>query len=211
MSKILIAYGTSEGQTAKIAEQLAEFIRAQGHDALPVDISREAPAPEGYEAVIAGASVHKGKHQRWVVDYVRRNRPALEHLPSAFFSVSMAIADGTEKGRLEAEGYVETFVKETGWCPEKVGLFAGALAYTKYNFLLRWIMRRIARSKGSRDLDTRRDYVYTDLDAVQRFAKEFLLSWADEPRPCTGPTPPPSPPSPPRTPPGRARGQPSRT
>jgi menaquinone-dependent protoporphyrinogen oxidase len=179
MSKILIAYGTSEGQTAKIAEQLAGFIRAQGHDAFTGDIARGAPGPAGYQAVIVGASVHKGKHQRWVVDYVRRNRPALEHLPSAFFSVSLAIQDGTEKGRLEAEGYVETFVKETGWYPEKVGLFAGALVYTKYNFLLRWVMRRIARSKGTRDLDTSRDYVYTDQDAVKRFAEEFLPSVAE--------------------------------
>ena len=176
MSKILVAYGTSEGQTAKIAEHLAEVIRAQGHDAFPVDISRGAPAPAGYHGVIVGASVHKGKHQRWVVDYARRNRPALEHLPSAFFSVSLAIQDGTEKGRREAEGYVETFARETGWYPEKVGLFAGVLAYTKYNFPLRWVMRRIARSKGSRDLDTRRDYVYTDLDAVKRFAEEFLAT-----------------------------------
>ena len=174
MSKILIAYGTSEGQTAKIADQLAGFFRAEGHHAFAVDVLREAPAPAGYHAVVVGASVHKGKHQRWVVDYVRRNRPALERLPSAFFSVSLAIADGTEKGRLEAEGYVQTFVKGTGWQPEKVGLFAGALAYTKYNFLLRWVMRRIARSRGSRDLDTRRDYVYTDLDTVRRFAEEFL-------------------------------------
>jgi len=178
MSKVLIAYGTSEGQTAKIAEHLAEVIRAQGHDAFLVDISREAPAPAGYHAVIIGASVHKGKHQPWVVDYVRRNRPALQHLPSAFFSVSLAIADGTVKGRLEAEGYVETFVRETGWYPEKIGLFAGALMYTKYNFLLRQVMRWIARSKGSRDLDTRQDYVYTDLAAVQRFAEEFLATFS---------------------------------
>jgi len=180
MSTILIAYGTSEGQTAKIAEQLAGFILAQGHDVVTADIARgaPAPAPAGYQAVIVGASVHKAKHQRWVVDYVRRNRPALERLPSAFFSVSLAIQDGSEKGRLEAEGYVETFVKETGWDPEKVGLFAGALVYTKYNFVLRWVMRRIARSRGSRDLDTGRDYVYTDPDAVKRFAEEFLTSVA---------------------------------
>lgn len=178
MSKILIAYGTSEGQTAKIADHLAEVIRAQGHDVFPMNIERGAPAPAGYGAVIVGASVHKGKHQRWVVDYVRRNRLALEHLPSAFFSVSLAIQEGTEKGRLEAEGYVETFVKETGWYPEKVGLFAGALVYTKYNLLLRWVMRWIARSRGGRDLDTGRDYVYTDFAAVQRFAEEFLASFA---------------------------------
>jgi menaquinone-dependent protoporphyrinogen oxidase len=92
--------------------------------------------------------------------------------------VSLAIQDGTDKGRLEAEGYVETFARDTGWYPEKVGLFAGALLYTKYSLLLRWVMRWIARSRGSRDLDTGRDYVYTDVAAVQRFAEEFLASFA---------------------------------
>ena len=177
MSKILIAYGTSEGQTARIADYLAQVIRAKGHDVFPMNIERGAPAPAGYDAVIVGASVHKGKHQPWVVDYVRRNRPALEHLPSAFFSVSLAIADGNEKGLREAEGYVEAFIGETGWEPVNVGLFAGALLYTKYNFFLRWIMRHIARTKGSRDLDTRRDYYYTDFNAVKCFAEEFLAGF----------------------------------
>jgi menaquinone-dependent protoporphyrinogen oxidase len=36
------------------------------------------------------------------------------------------------------------------------------------------MMKRIARSKGSKDLDTSRDYVYTDWDEVRRFAREFL-------------------------------------
>ena len=174
MLKFLIPYGTSEGQTARIAEYLADMIRGQGHEAFPVDIQRGAPAPAGYDAVIVGASVHRGKHQSWVGDFVRRNRPALERLPSAFFSVSLAIGDGAEKGRREAEGYVETFVQETGWRPGKVGLFAGALLYTKYGFFMRWIMKRIARSKGSPDLDTSRDYVYTDWAGVKRFAEEFL-------------------------------------
>jgi menaquinone-dependent protoporphyrinogen oxidase len=176
MSKILIVYGTSEGRTAQIAEHLAAVIREQGHQAFPENIARGAPAPAGYDAVIVGASVHRARHQHHVLEYIRRNRPALEHLPSAFFSVSLAIQNGTDEGRREAEGYVETFVEDTGWCPEKVGLFAGALAYTRYGFLLRWTMRWIARSRGGRDLDTSRDYVYTDLDAVRRFAEEFLAS-----------------------------------
>jgi menaquinone-dependent protoporphyrinogen oxidase len=180
MLRILIPYGTTEGQTARIADYLAQMIRGWGHEAYPTDIEAGAPAPAGYDAVIVGASVHRGKHQHGVRDYVRRNLPALEHLPSAFFSVSLAIQEGTEEGRREAAGYVETFVRETGWRPGKVGLFAGALLYTRYGFFLRWIMKRIARSKGSADLDTSRDYVYTDWSEVRRFAEEFLASFALE-------------------------------
>lgn len=89
-------------------------------------------------------------------------------------SVSLAVADGTAKGREEANRYVEEFFRQTGWRAGKVGLFAGALLYTRYGFFIRWIMKRIARSKGSTDIDTSRDYVYTDWEGVRRFARGFI-------------------------------------
>src|ERR687897_85091 len=175
MTRILIPYGTSEGQTARIAEYLADVVRGQGQEAYPVDVERaSAPEPDGYDAVIVGASIHMGKHERSVRDYVRENHDTLERLPSAFFSVSLAAHDNTEEARKEVEGYIEKFVQQTGWRPSKVGLFAGALLYTRYGFFKRWIMKKIARDKGNPDTDTSRDYVYTDWDSVRRFAEEFL-------------------------------------
>ena len=174
MSRILIAYGTSEGQTARIAERIAAVIREQGHDAVALDLKRATPDPAEYDAVIVGASVHRGRHQTQVGEYVRETRDALERLPTAFFSVSLAICEPTVAGRKEAEGYTEEFFRLTRWHPGKVAHFAGALLYTRYGFFTRWIMRRIARGKGSPDLDTSRDYEYTDWDGVTRFAEEFL-------------------------------------
>ena len=51
-------------------------------------------------------------------------------------------------------------------------LVAGALLYSKYNFLIRFIMRRIAAQAGG-DVDTSRDYEHTDWGAVDRFASQF--------------------------------------
>ncbi len=176
MLKILIPYGTSEGQTAIIARCMADEIRREGHEAVPVEIARHgtAAAPDGYDAVIVGASVHRGRHQPAVGAYVRRHRAALSRVPSAFFSVSLAAAEDTPKAQTEAERYAEEFLRQTDWRPGEVGLFAGALTYTSYGLLVRWIMKRIARSRGSKDLDTTRDYVYTDWDGVKRFAREFM-------------------------------------
>ena len=175
MTNILIAYGTAEGHTARIAQSLAETIRGHGYEAQAVDVERaRAGQPEGCDAVIVGASVHMGKHERCVVHYVRQNRDNLERLPSAFFSVSLAARDDTEEARREADGYIKKFVQQTGWHPGKIGRFAGALLYTQYGFFKRWIMKKIARDKGSPDTDTSRDYVYTDWNGVKRFAEEFL-------------------------------------
>ena len=111
MTKILITYGTTEGQTAKIAEVVADVIRNAGHEVEAVDIRQLRDAlSDGYDGVIVGASIHMGKHDKHVVEFVQKNRETLERLPSAFFSVSLAAHGDTE----EAEGYVEQFEQETG-------------------------------------------------------------------------------------------------
>jgi menaquinone-dependent protoporphyrinogen oxidase len=38
MIRVLIPYGTSEGQTARIAEYLADVIRDPGYEAYPVEL-----------------------------------------------------------------------------------------------------------------------------------------------------------------------------
>jgi menaquinone-dependent protoporphyrinogen oxidase len=67
------------------------------------------------------------------------------------------------------------FENETGWHPAQVALFAGALPYTRYGFLKRHLMKKIAGDKpGSLGTDTSRDYVYTDWNEVSRFTEDFL-------------------------------------
>jgi menaquinone-dependent protoporphyrinogen oxidase len=179
--RILIAYGTSEGQTGRIAEHLAQVIREQGYEASTLDLERRgADEVTGYDGVIVGASVHIGKHQRCVRHFVKENRAQLEGIPSAFFSVSLAARDDSETARQEVQGYVEKFVQETGWRPPMVGFIAGALLYTRYGFFKRWMMKNIARRKGSPDIDTSLDYEYTDWPSVKRFAEEFMEDFALE-------------------------------
>ncbi|GAC1599833.1 MAG: menaquinone-dependent protoporphyrinogen IX dehydrogenase [Pseudarthrobacter sp.] len=171
MAKIYIPYGSVEGQTTRIVEYVADLIRAHGHEAETVDLKHSGGTiPDGQDAVIVAASVHMGKHENFVVDFARKNRAELERLPSALISVSLA-AHGDEHN---AEGYVAEFEEQSGWHPAHVGIFPGALLYTQYNFLKRQLMKKITKDKGSTDLDTSRDYVYTEWDGVKRFTEDFL-------------------------------------
>ncbi|XAS65049.1 flavodoxin domain-containing protein [Micrococcaceae bacterium Sec5.8] len=171
MANIYIPFGTVEGQTARIAEYIAYVLREHGHEARTADLQTSGDAlPQECDGVIVGASVHMGKHEEFVTDFVRANKAALERLPSALFSVSLA-AHGDEEN---AEGYVQKFEQETGWRPAHVGLFGGALLYTQYGFLKRHMMKKITRDKGSADLDISRDYVYTEWAGVKHFTEDFL-------------------------------------
>jgi menaquinone-dependent protoporphyrinogen oxidase len=106
------------------------------------------------------------------VRFVRRYKGPLDRARAAFFSVGLAVASRTSDGRAQTLELVERFVQRTGWRPARIELIAGALPYSKYNFLIRFIMRRISGKEGG-DTDTSRDYEYTDWDAVDRFAAEI--------------------------------------
>ena len=138
-------------------------------------IGHARPAVTGYDGVIVGAAIHMGKHDKHIVEFVRKNRDLLERLPSAFFSVSLAAHGDTG----EAEGYVQRFEQETGWRPCRIARLAGALAYTRYGFVKRHVMKKIAAGKpGNLGTDTSRDYVYTEWDGVRSFTEDFLADLA---------------------------------
>ena len=171
MARIALVYGTAEGQTGRIAAFLGESIRAYGSDVDIVDLKRsDLPRLEDYDGVIVGASIHMGKHEGYVADFVRRNRAVMDRLPSAFFSVSLAAHGDVDN----AERYVEEFERETGWRPGRVAMFGGALLYTQYGFVKRRVLRKIAKDKGNLATDTSRDWVYTEWDGVSRFAEDLL-------------------------------------
>jgi menaquinone-dependent protoporphyrinogen oxidase len=68
---------------------------------------------------------------------------------------------------------VHELVRRTGWAPEIVVTLGGAEPYTKYGFFTRIVMRSIAKKHG-RIVDVHRDYEFTDWDAVDRFARDFI-------------------------------------
>jgi menaquinone-dependent protoporphyrinogen oxidase len=166
--RILIAYHSSEGQTAKISERVASRLRNDGHE-VEVSSVEHAPAPDVFDVVVAGGSIRLQHHSRQLRRYLRDNAASLEQKPTALFQVSMTSASADEEHTAEARKLVDALIEETGLAPDAVALFAGALAYTQYGWLTKRVMRWISRKEGG-DTDMSRDYEYTDWDAVDAFA-----------------------------------------
>jgi menaquinone-dependent protoporphyrinogen oxidase len=172
MSSVLLLYGTSEGQTEKIAHHVAGVLTGRGH-AVELVHGRDRPAsldPADYDAVVVGDSVHVGRHHDYVRSFVADNVDALNAVPSAFYQVSLSAASDREESVAEAEAIAEGLLEATGWTPDRVASFAGALVYSQYGLVKRFMLRRIARKEGG-DTDTSRDYEYTDWDEVTAFAE----------------------------------------
>jgi menaquinone-dependent protoporphyrinogen oxidase len=174
MSNALIVYATKEGQTFKIAQRIAQALSAEGHTAHLFDADHpDAPLDlDHFQIAVIGGPIHAGGYPRSILRFVREHRKFLERTAAAFFSVGLAVASRTSDGRAQTLKVVEKFIENTGWRPQRIELIAGALPYSRYNFLVRFIMRRISAKEGG-DTDTSHDYEYTDWNAIDRFAREL--------------------------------------
>lgn len=104
-----------------------------------------------------------------VTRFAGANAEALSARPSAFFLLSLTAADDADESRAAVADLGAAMERETGWRPDEVAAFAGALKYSEYGPLTRVVMKRVARRYGG-DTDTSRDYEYTDWDEVAAFA-----------------------------------------
>lgn len=182
MKQILIVYGTTDGHTRKIAQVLAEDLRA---NRCSVDIVDAAGvlwrlSPESYDGVIVAASVHIGDYQKSVARWVRLYAPILNGMPTAFLSVGLAVLQHEPAPRQEITRIMNRFLARCGWRPAATQLVAGAVPYTRYGWLKRQMMKRIVAKAGG-GTDTTRDYEYTNWNELRDFARDFAASVAQQP------------------------------
>jgi menaquinone-dependent protoporphyrinogen oxidase len=180
--RIGVFFATRDGHTKRISEHIALDLRKREFDVDVLDVRRALPfSIPNYDAAILAASVHNGDHETEMVEFVKHHRSELEPLPTAFLSVTLSEAGAERIEATPAEHaqfvqdvnlMLDRFFQQTEWHPTRVKCVAGALLYTHYNFLLRLIMRRIAKKAGT-DTDTSHDYDYTDWLALDQFIVEF--------------------------------------
>ncbi|MDR3475993.1 MAG: flavodoxin domain-containing protein [Devosia sp.] len=173
---VLIAYGTSEGQTRKIAGFFADRLQAAGdavtlHDVtrLPRDFDVGA-----FDAAVIAARVHAGSYQRAVANLVRTNLEVLDSMPNAFVSVSLAAAGHVPGDAERTKRYVARLAARTGWSPKQLAHVAGGRKYTAHNALSRWILGMVDRHR----YDTAQDHEFTDWTALAAFVDQVRTGFA---------------------------------
>jgi menaquinone-dependent protoporphyrinogen oxidase len=172
MHRILVIYGTTEGHTEQIATAIGIALTAAGFDVHTIRAGTLDPRPADYDGVIVSASVHGGRYQEAVGYWIRTHAAELQQKPSAFVSACLGVLQHDPNVDAELDGIIHRFIDPLGWQPTVIKPVAGALLYTKYNPLMRWMMKRIAGKAGG-GTDTSRDYDYTDWDDLNVFAEEF--------------------------------------
>jgi menaquinone-dependent protoporphyrinogen oxidase len=180
--KAAVFYATREGQAQRVAERVASDLRAHLIDADVINV-RTLRRPIDWPAYAIGfvvASVHAGSHEKEMIEFVTRSTAELTRLHAPFLSLTLSEAGAAlasnsvaqrEAARADALRMIDEFVQQTGWQPSRCLPVAGALMYSKYNVIVKWVMKRIAHKAGF-DGPTTRDYEFTNWRAVDQFVAE---------------------------------------
>ena len=172
----LILYGTTEGQTRKIADFVGERVRIHGHTTTIIDATNDEAGRlklREFDGIIIAASLHLGFYQAAVEDFVRRHHDTLNGVRTAFLSVSLAAASKDPEDRKGMESCVQRFLTATSWKPGEVHHVVGAFRYTQYDFFKRWGMKLIAREKG---ITTSRDLELTDWVGLASLVEGYVAA-----------------------------------
>lgn len=177
MARILVVYESRYGQTEKISKFILERLQSKGHSVDLVNLSKnKSVEPESYDAVIVGSGIYGQRYPREIQTWAKKHSLSLSRNPSAFFSVCLAVLQQKdEKVQRSLKKTEENFFKNTSWSPKMHTVFAGALAYSKYNWIMKQVMRLISKTGGG-ETDASRDYEYTNWNDVSRFSDDFMNS-----------------------------------
>ena len=157
--RVLVAYATKHGSTAKVAETVAEELRAAGCEAEVRSVS-DAASTAGFDAAVVGGPMVLGWHKE-AVKFVKARRDVLAALPVAYFITAASLTDdGTdavdgvpvvkdswlakELRRPEKLSYRQRYALPSHYLgdvleatapvrPRQAAFFAGALDLTKMN------------------------------------------------------------------------------
>ena len=164
MAKVFFPYGTTEGQTAKIAEYIAEVIRDHGHEAVPVDIKRSTGPGSRRLQRRDRRGLHPHGQTRQACRGIRGEEPRRARAATVRVLLGQPRRPWRHRG---SRGLRRAVRGGDGVASGEGRSLGGALLYTHYGFVKRHMMKRIARDKpGNLGTDTSRDYVYTEWDGV---------------------------------------------
>jgi menaquinone-dependent protoporphyrinogen oxidase len=175
MCEVPVFFATTEGQTYRIAERIACHMREHGLTSEAISVTSEAARRFRWDrarGAVLGASLHRGRHQTAAASFAAAHRDDLNARRSGFFSVSLSAGSKRADEVQAARRLAEAFVRDAGWRPHAIRCFAGRLAYPRYGFVTRMIMRAIAKREGGAT-DTSREHEYTDWAEVARFSDEI--------------------------------------
>lgn len=176
--KVAIVYQSPYGQTQKIAQQIKQNLvfESQFKDNVHlIEIDNPKSPSDVYGPIdmyIIGFPVYVGKFPKKLLKWVHDHSKELEDKRLGFFMVSLNAADSRDSARKTDQHLLKKLTQEAHIIPDFIASFAGALHYTKYGFIKKFILKKISQAACG-PTDTSKNHELTDWNQVQEFSHDL--------------------------------------
>jgi menaquinone-dependent protoporphyrinogen oxidase len=165
--KVLVAYASYCGSTGGVAEAIGKVLCDRGA-VVDVRLAKSVGDISSYHAAVIGSATRSASWWPEAISFVKGNEKMLSRIPVAYFLTCLALYKGTEESRRVARSYMEPVLKAAPDVkPIDIGLFSGALDYSKMNLMYRTVMKYKMGKKGVREGD------YRDWTAIRTWAGDL--------------------------------------
>ena len=153
--KILVAYASFCGSTGGVAEAIGKVLCDMGAS-VDICLVKNVKDLDQYDAAVIGSAVRSSSWLPEALDFVDKNKKGLARIPVAYFLTCLALYEDNEGSRRVARSYMDPVLKlAPEVVPLDIGLFAGALDYSKLNMIYRIVMKSKMKKKGVPEGDFR--------------------------------------------------------
>ena len=145
MEKVLVAYASKYGYTAETSDWIAATMRDSGLE-VTVMPAAEVETLDPYEFVILGTAVKGEGVFPDAVNFMEKFREELRVKPSAYFALSMLMADPSDEHRKHVAAILNRLRFESR--PWDMGLFGGVRDPKTLSWILYWSIKRAKAPVG---------------------------------------------------------------
>jgi menaquinone-dependent protoporphyrinogen oxidase len=165
MKKILVAYASKAGSTREVAEEIARVIIEKGYE-VELLSANKVKSLEGYDGVVFGTAIRIYKPIAEGRRFVKKFGSQLMTMPTAVFSVGLAMKEDNPESRKETEGFLAPITEAVK--PFSVAMFGGKLDYAALSPMIRYVFTRDKSGEMAegdwRDWEGIRDWAVSILD-----------------------------------------------
>ncbi len=153
--KVLVAYASYCGTTGGVAEAIGKVLCDRGA-VVDVHLVKNGGDLGSYQAAVIGSATRMASWSPEAISFVEGHKKMLSRIPVAYFLTCMTLVKDTEESRRMARSYMEPVLKAVPEVkPIDMGLFPGALDYSKLNLMYRTVMKYKMEKKGVPEGDFR--------------------------------------------------------
>jgi menaquinone-dependent protoporphyrinogen oxidase len=147
-SNVLVAYASRCGSTGGVADAIGQALCTTGAS-VDVRLVEHVRDLSPYQSVIVGSAVRMGRWLPEAIDFVKQHRDTLARMPTAYFVVCLTMKDDTPENRTKVLAYLDPVRKEAPQMqPANIGLFSGALDFSKLSFVYKSVMKAKGGPEG---------------------------------------------------------------